>query len=178
VQLLIPSALIDDTSEREPGASRDQSGASRHHETGAAGDLSQLTAEIVGAGPVPGPIWERIACDSVVRRIVVDAAGLPIDAGRAVRTASAVQRAALLVRDRGCAYPGCGRPGGWTDAHHIRHWRHGGRTDLDNLILLCRHHHSDLHRGEYTIAVVDRRARFSHRTGRVIGQHRMGNLRT
>ena len=39
------------------------------------------------------------------------------------------------VRDGGCAFPGCGTPSGWCDAHHIVHWNDGGPTDLDNLIL-------------------------------------------
>ncbi|MFC7275898.1 HNH endonuclease signature motif containing protein [Paractinoplanes rhizophilus] len=33
----------------------------------------------------------------------------------------------------------------WTDAHHITAWTHGGPTNLDNLVLLCRHHHRLLH---------------------------------
>jgi len=34
--------------------------------------------------------------------------------------------AALWARDKGCTYPGCGRPPQWTDAHHLKHWADGG----------------------------------------------------
>jgi hypothetical protein len=62
------------------------------------------------------------------------------------------QRIALAARDKGCAFPGCDRPPGWTDVHHVIPWRTGGRTDLDNLILLCRHHHRLVHEGGWTAA--------------------------
>jgi predicted restriction endonuclease len=42
----------------------------------------------------------------------------------------------IRYRDRGCRFPGCGTAA-FTQAHHIRWWRHGGRTDLDNLLLIC-----------------------------------------
>jgi hypothetical protein len=62
----------------------------------------------------------------------------PLEVGRATRVVTAAQRAALAVRDGGCVFPGCDRPLAWCDAHHLRHWLHGGPTDLANLALLCR----------------------------------------
>ncbi len=88
---------------------------------------------------------ERLLCDSVVTRVVTGPRGLPIDVGRARRTIPTPTRQALVVRDQGCRYPGCGRPPGWCDAHHVVHWRQGGRTDLENLVLLCDHHHHVVH---------------------------------
>ncbi len=34
-------------------------------------------------------------------------------------------------------------------AHHITHWADGGATSLDNLILLCGHHHRLIHTGPW-----------------------------
>ncbi len=53
----------------------------------------------------------------------------------------ALESGRLAVRDGGCVFPGCDRPLAWCDAHHLRHWLHGGPTDLANLVLLCRAHH-------------------------------------
>lgn len=50
----------------------------------------------------------------------------------------------LKYRDFGCTFPGCGIRR-FTQAHHIRWWEHGGRTDLDNLVLVCSFHHTLVH---------------------------------
>jgi hypothetical protein len=71
----------------------------------------------------------------------------PLEVGRATRVVSAAQRTALAVRDGGCVFSGCDRPPAWCDAHHLRHWLHGGATDLANLVLLCRAHHRAVHEG-------------------------------
>ena len=60
------------------------------------------------------------------------------------------QRRALLQRDGGCRFPGCTRRRG-LDAHHLIHWADGGRTLLDNLVLLCGHHHVALHEGGWVL---------------------------
>jgi hypothetical protein len=69
----------------------------------------------------------------------------PFDVGRATRVVAPAQRTALTVRDGGCRFPSCDRPVAWCDAHHLRHWLHGGPTDLGNLVLLCRAHHHAVH---------------------------------
>jgi hypothetical protein len=76
---------------------------------------------------------------------VVGAGGEPLDVGRTVRTIPPAIRRALVVRDGGCRFPGCDRPPEWTNAHHLEHWADGGETRLDNLVLLCRHHHRAVH---------------------------------
>ena len=75
----------------------------------------------------------------------------PLEVGRTSRVVTAAQRAALIVRDRGCALDGCDRPPGWCEAHHLVHWHHGGPTDLDNLALLCRAHHRAVHEGGWRL---------------------------
>ncbi len=75
----------------------------------------------------------------------------PLDLGRATRTISPAQRRALAIRDGGCRFPGCSAPPIWCDGHHVIHWVDGGRTDLANLVLLCRRHHRAVHDGGWVI---------------------------
>ncbi|NMH95746.1 HNH endonuclease signature motif containing protein [Pseudonocardia acidicola] len=58
-------------------------------------------------------------------------------------------------RDRGCAYPGCGRPASWCEVHHIREWENHGETKLENLVMLCRVHHRLLHHSEWIVCIRD-----------------------
>ncbi|WP_447004074.1 DUF222 domain-containing protein [Saccharothrix isguenensis] len=95
----------------------------------------------------------RIACDAKVLPVVMGGNSEVLDLGRAKRTVSVAQRRALHARDRGCAFPGCSRPPKWTDAHHVRHWADRGATDLDNLVLLCRAHHSLVHHSQWRIVM-------------------------
>jgi hypothetical protein len=44
-----------------------------------------------------------------------------------------------------CIFPGCDRPATWCQAHHLTPWEEGGPTDLNNLALLCDHHHDAVH---------------------------------
>jgi hypothetical protein len=76
--------------------------------------------------------------------------GRVIGSGRTTRTISRRLRRALEHRDRCCAVPGCGATRG-LHAHHLRHWEDGGPTELDNLVLLCPHHHRMHHRGVITL---------------------------
>jgi hypothetical protein len=67
----------------------------------------------------------------------------------------------VILRDGGCAFPGCDRPGRWCHIHHIEFWANGGRTDRDNGLTLCGHHHHVIHREEWTVRMgADRRPEF------------------
>src|SRR5690606_23968604 len=57
---------------------------------------------------------------------------------------------ALAERDGRCMFPGCDAPSHWCDAHHTVPYEIGKRTRLDELVLLCPHHHRQVHRG-YTL---------------------------
>jgi hypothetical protein len=91
----------------------------------------------------------RLACDSSLVQVHHDPDGRILDVGRRTRTIPSAIRRALEVRDRGCVFPGCGLR--FTDAHHVVHWADGGETKLDNLVLLCRHHHRLLHEEGYRL---------------------------
>lgn len=75
--------------------------------------------------------------------VLHDRHGKPLAIGRSQRSATLYQRIALFAEQLVCAAPGCSRPACEADAHHLLSWLHGGRTDLENLTLLCRRHHSD-----------------------------------
>jgi hypothetical protein len=105
------------------------------------------------AGPVVADTVRRIACDSTVTRMVIDADAQPLSVGRATRVIPAAMRRALVVRDGGCRFPNCDRPPEWTDGHHVEHWADGGETKLGNLVLLCRHHHRAVHEGRWRLAI-------------------------
>jgi hypothetical protein len=117
--------------------------------------------ELGWGGPISAEAVRRIGCDAGISRVITDPASVPLDVGREQRTVTAGQWAALVVRDRGCAFPGCTRPAEWCIAHHIVHWADGGPTDLDNLVLLCGHHHRAIHHhGWQVIMAADRRPQF------------------
>ncbi len=65
---------------------------------------------------------------------------LPLDVGYSDSIPAAIRRAVLL-RDKACAWPRCGRPAAWCDVHHLRHKKDGGTTSVQNCVLLCQFHH-------------------------------------
>ena len=119
-------------------------------------DAAALTADGEGRceladGPVVSPeTARRLGCDAeLVAQVERD--GLPLSVGRARRTVPPALRRLLEARDAStCCFPGCERRR-HLQAHHRRHWAQGGQTSLDNLVLLCFHHHRLVHDGGYTI---------------------------
>jgi len=100
-------------------------------------------------GPhVPAVTSKRIACDCSRTAITEDEHGEPLNIGRRSRTVPPPMRRALKARDGGCRFPGCINHK-FVDAHHIIHWADGGETSLENLVLLCRHHHHLVHEGGF-----------------------------
>lgn len=116
-----------------------------------------LTArrDLDGIGPIPRSVFEQLACDATVTRLVTAGRSVVVDMGRAVRVVTGAQKRALAVRDRHCRFPSCQRTARWCDAHHIVPWTHGGPTNLDNLVLLCRRHHTLIHQTQWTIQRTD-----------------------
>ena len=73
-----------------------------------------------------------------------------LDLGRAQRLYTAAQRRAMLLRDKTCRAEGCDIPGTWCEAHHWLAWSEGGKTDLDDGVLLCNLHHHRVHDPTWT----------------------------
>jgi hypothetical protein len=109
------------------------------------------TGRLDTGGRLSADAVRRLACDAQILPVVLDGPGQILDAGRSRRLATGPIRRALVVRDRGCAFPTCDRPPRWCDAHHIVGWSAGGPTSLPNLVLLCAHHHRVIHRRDWTI---------------------------
>jgi hypothetical protein len=94
--------------------------------------------------PIANETARRMSCDAIRQTVVEDSKGVPIRLGRRTRTVPPHIYRLLKHRDRHCRAPGCNRTRG-LHAHHRHHWRDGGETNLDNLILLCTRHHRMLH---------------------------------
>jgi uncharacterized protein DUF222 len=106
-------------------------------------------------GAIGPELLARFSCDAVLQVALMRPTGAILDLGRDARTISAAQRRALTARDRGCVIPGCTAPAGWCDAHHVTFWRHGGRTNLDELALVCGQHHTAVHLGLWELRMFD-----------------------
>ena len=117
------------------------------------------SAGLVGAGLVPGDDLvgdqitaahaRRLACTAQIIPAVLGGRSVPLDLGRSRRLFSPAQRLAMSVRDTTCRAEGCDVPATWCEAHHLHPWEHGGRTDLDDGVLLCGHHHHRVHDPAY-----------------------------
>lgn len=118
-------------------------------------DRFQVVLHVGGAAPPGGGLGvsaetsRRLACDAGLVVMTHDATGRVLDVGRRSRTVPSALRRALDARDGGCRFPACGLA--HVDAHHITHWVDGGRTGLDNLVLLCRRHHRAVHEQGWSV---------------------------
>ncbi|HSK31924.1 MAG TPA: DUF222 domain-containing protein [Propionicimonas sp.] len=113
------------------------------------GQLSNAT--LTHGGPISTGLARRLLCDAKILPAVLNGASQILDVGRAQRLFPPHLRAALTLRDGGCAWPGCDRPPGWCQAHHITSWLDGGPTSLTNGVLLCLYHHQQAHTAQWQI---------------------------
>ncbi len=120
--------------------------------SGSTADRYQVIIHTVGAASAATDVTavtsRRISCDSTIVKIKEDKNGEPLSIGRRSRSIPPPMRRALRIRDGGCRFPGCTNTR-FVDGHHIKHWADGGDTSLDNLVLLCRHHHHLVHEGGF-----------------------------
>jgi hypothetical protein len=112
----------------------------------------------------------RISCDASLTRVVFGPDSRPLDVGRTKRLVTPAQRLAVMARDLHCVFPTCDRPERWCDVHHVIPWRGDGPTAIDNLILLCRHHHTLVHEAGWTITGTPGDLRFFRPDGTRLGE--------
>jgi hypothetical protein len=136
----------------------------------------ELAMEQAWSSAIPLDQAHLWACDCWLAQVVIRGQDREVlDAGREERVANRAMRRALVARDGSCcAVPGCDRPVGWCDAHHIIWWRNGGLTKVENLIFLCRWHHTRVHSRELVVEMIDGRPRFTNRNGMVLVEPRAG----
>lgn len=91
------------------------------------------------------------ACDCSVSRLLTSGPSIVLDIGRESRVVPPGLRKAVARRDRTCRHPACDMPAAFTDVHHIKHWINGGPTTRANCCLLCRHHHTAVHKRGWSI---------------------------
>ncbi len=111
----------------------------------------QTVLDEAGGIHVSAETARRMACDAATVTMRHGSGGEILDVGRRTRTISPALRRALAARDRQCRFPGCGNLR--CDAHHLQHWADGGRTALDNLVLLCRRHHRAVHEEGFRVTL-------------------------
>ena len=110
--------------------------------------------EIEGHSALAGETARRLCCDAGIVAAVDGPTGEPLAVSRRTRTIPPAMRRALLIRDRGCRFPGCASTHR-LHGHHVRHWARGGETSLDNLVLLCPFHHRLVHEGGFDVHRLD-----------------------
>jgi hypothetical protein len=119
-----------------------------------AGSLSTVSGEVAGTTAdgelLSAETCRRLLCDAGVVPILEDSDGVVLDVGRKTRTVPSAIRRAVALRDGGCQFPGCDnqirRRGQRAD---------GGETSRDNLVSLCRGHHTFVHEGGASVRLVD-----------------------
>jgi hypothetical protein len=106
------------------------------------------TATLEDGTRVSAETLRRVACDCGL--VATGGDGEALNIGRRARSIPPAIRRALMLRDRGCAFPGCTHTA-FLHGHHVEHWLHGGETSLDNLVMLCTFHHHLVHEGGWTV---------------------------
>jgi hypothetical protein len=136
--------------ELDPGAPGERYQVVVHVETPDQDNADQVPDSKLEDGThVSAETSERLSCDASRTVMRHDADGRIVEVSARTRTVPPAMRRALLHRDHSCRFPGCALR--FVQAHHIRHWAHGGPTTLANLVLLCRYHHRALHEDGYRI---------------------------
>lgn len=108
-------------------------------------------AEMIGVGPIPDTLLEQLACNADFVATLFDGPGQVLWHGRDRRYPTKAQMVALIARDRGCVL--CGAHPQRCEAHHLLPWSAPGkgRTDIDDLALVCQRHHREIHEQVLTL---------------------------
>jgi Domain of unknown function (DUF222)/HNH endonuclease len=110
----------------------------------------RVAYEIEGGPALHPETARRLLCHARVQGVIEDSGGNVMALTRMRRDPPAWMLRQLRYRDHGCQFPGCGTRR-FVHAHHIVWWERGGRTSLDNLVLVCSFHHRLVHEHAWRI---------------------------
>ncbi|WP_104197432.1 HNH endonuclease signature motif containing protein [Cryobacterium sp. M15] len=108
-------------------------------------------------GPLTTTQVDELICAGGYQPVLFGHNGKILHLGTSNRFFTAQQRRALAARDGGCVIPGCTVPPQLTQVHHLKPWREGGRTDIDNAVLLCNAGHASIETSGWDIDMRDGR---------------------
>jgi hypothetical protein len=104
--------------------------------------------------PVSMRAINQMVCTGGTQNIVFGDANAVVSLGVPDRCFNRAQRRAISSRDGGCIIPGCDIPASWTEVHHVIPHAQGGRTHVDNGVLLCWFHHRTIESSGWQIRML------------------------
>lgn len=97
---------------------------------------------LTGYGPIPADIARHFANDGKWKKFITDpGSGNLLDMGRETYVPPQQLQDFLIARDRICRFPGCRRSAHKSEIDHAIPWEKGGKTNPENLGVLCKRHH-------------------------------------
>src|SRR5690625_215303 len=109
-------------------------------------------ATLADGTPLAPSLLARLACNSLMSRVVFGPDSTILDSGREERIFTPSQTRAIIARDGHCQFPGCDETPSRCEVHHSLEWfKHNGSTHVDLGVLLCWHHHDVVHKRQLTI---------------------------
>ncbi|WP_287928441.1 HNH endonuclease signature motif containing protein [Arthrobacter sp.] len=107
------------------------------------------------SGPQPLALFATELCDADVTTMILGNGQEILNVGRTQRLFTPAQRKILIARDKGCSFPHCRQNALATEAHHIIPWSEGGQTNVSSGCLLCAFHHHLIHKGDWSVQLID-----------------------
>lgn len=130
--------------------------------------------------PISPGVVRRLACDADIIPLLLGGDSVPLDVGRAARTATPDQRRALAAVYPTCAVSDCSVRYAHCEVHHTDEWNDHGFTDLAKLAPLCTgsngHHHLVHDHGWKMTLDPDRTMRLYRPDGTLDSTHRPPGL--
>lgn len=116
-------------------------------------ELSDVTGELPGCGPVPASVIRELARDAALRLLTIDEFGRLVDYGRTTYRAPADLAAVVKARYPLSAAPGCDTTAIRVDLDHQTPYGDGGPTDETNIVPLTRRWHRAKTLGDFRYAI-------------------------